>query len=122
WRITEAEAAADGREAFGVRIDNAMKSTNMPSSYALHQNYPNPFNPITTLKFDVPTAGPVELVIYDLLGREINRLVDRNLEPGYFEIKWDGNTDWGIPVATGLYFARMGAPGYVKTVKMLLLK
>jgi hypothetical protein len=105
----------------GVTLD-VLADLGIPDQFRLRQNYPNPFNPTTTLRFEVPVAGRVQLVIYDLLGREVSRLVDRNLQPGYFEIQWDGRSANGIPLATGLYFARMAAPGYVKTVKMIMMK
>jgi DNA-binding beta-propeller fold protein YncE len=105
----------------GVTLD-LVATLGVPEQFSLSQNYPNPFNPSTTLKFEVPKAGRVELVIFDLLGREVNRLVDRHLDPGYFEIRWDGRNQNGIPLATGLYFARMVAVDYVKTVKMIMMK
>ncbi|MFC1483776.1 M6 family metalloprotease domain-containing protein [Candidatus Neomarinimicrobiota bacterium] len=117
---TNGNVALGGVSA-GVTLD-VLANLGIPDQYSLHQNYPNPFNPTTTLKFEVPVAGRVQLTIYDLLGREVNRLVDSSLEPGYFEIRWDGRNGNGVPLATGLYFARMAAPGFVKTVKMIMMK
>ncbi|MCH8327939.1 MAG: T9SS type A sorting domain-containing protein, partial [Candidatus Marinimicrobia bacterium] len=58
----------------------------LPSEIALHSNYPNPFNPSTTLQLDLPQAGVVSLVVYDLLGRELTRLADGRLEAGFHSL------------------------------------
>ncbi|MEE9464166.1 MAG: M6 family metalloprotease domain-containing protein [Candidatus Neomarinimicrobiota bacterium] len=94
----------------------------IPEEYALRQNYPNPFNPSTTLRFEAPRIGRVELVVYDLLGREVVRLIDRTMDPGYFDVTWNGRTASGAEVAGGLYFARMITPDYTRTIKMIMLK
>ncbi len=62
----------------------------LPAAYALHQNYPNPFNPSTTLRFDLPAATDIHIVVYDLLGREVARLVEQRLEAGYHQLVWNG--------------------------------
>ena len=62
----------------------------LPQSFALAQNYPNPFNPSTTLGFDLPVATVVTIIVYDLLGREVVRLMEGHLEPGYHQVQWDG--------------------------------
>ncbi len=117
WRITEAEAAADGREAFGVRIDNAMKSTDMPWSYALHQNYPNPFNPQTEISFSLPAACQVTLDIYNIVGQKVATLVDRHLNAGEHTVTFNGRE-----TASGVYFYRLSTSEFTDTQKMVLLK
>ncbi len=99
-----------------------IENNNIPTNYFVSQNYPNPFNPITTLKFDIPIATNTSVVIYDLLGREIIRLLEDRLEPGYYKISWDGKTSLGIDAPTGIYIARLLTPEYSKSIKMLLLK
>jgi hypothetical protein len=69
-----------------------------PQTYELFQNYPNPFNPVTTIAYQIPEAGRVNLKIYDILGREVATLVDETREAGYFEIDWDGGR-----IASGVY-------------------
>ena len=90
--------------------------------YALHQNYPNPFNPTTTVRFDLPEAAEVHLVVYDLLGREVIQLVNEALEPGYRQVTWNGRTANGGEVPTGIYIARLVTPEFSRSIKMLLLK
>ena len=101
----------------------------VPTDFALHQNYPNPFNPTTTIRFDLPMATDIHIVVYDLLGREVVRLADGRLEAGYQVVVWNCRDSRGRPVPSGLYFARLFipplagvTPGYTKTIKLLLLR
>ncbi|MCH7498171.1 MAG: choice-of-anchor B family protein, partial [Candidatus Marinimicrobia bacterium] len=94
----------------------------LPQSFALHQNYPNPFNPTTTLRFDLPAATHVRIVIYDLLGREVVHLVNGRLEAGYHGLIWNGRDTRGREVPTSIYIAHLMTPGYTKSIKMVLLK
>ncbi len=104
----------------------------VPSDFALHPAYPNPFNPSTTIRFDLPEAAEVSLLIYDMLGREVARLVTGRRGPGYHQVTWDGRNAEGRSVPTGLYIARMlvppsgGAagvtPAYSHSSKLVLLK
>ena len=101
----------------GVQGSGEAESAVMPISYSLHQNYPNPFNPVTKIRFSQPEAGDVSLVIFDIEGREVVRLVNGRLAPGAHEIIWDAGG-----FSSGLYFARLSAGDFVKTIKMLLIK
>ncbi len=94
----------------------------VPEKFALSQNYPNPFNPSTTLRFDLPAATEVTLMIYDLLGREVTRLAEGRMEPGYYRVAWDARDATGREVPTGMYIARLATPEYTKSIKMVLLK
>ncbi|MBV6505562.1 MAG: hypothetical protein ILNGONEN_01125 [Syntrophorhabdaceae bacterium] len=94
----------------------------LPKVFELHQNYPNPFNPITTIKYDLPVPSEVKLEIFDILGRRVRTLVDGKQQAGFHSAQWDGKTTAGWQVATGLYFYRLEAKGFVKTRKMLLLR
>ncbi|MFC1481713.1 T9SS type A sorting domain-containing protein [Candidatus Neomarinimicrobiota bacterium] len=94
----------------------------LPDEFALHQNYPNPFNPTTTIRFDLPENSQVKLLIYDVLGHVVTKLVDETRPVGYHQIRWDGRNSIGRQVASGIYFARIVTPNYTKSMKMLLLK
>ena len=112
-------------DSFSVHINPlgiAENESAQPNAYALHPNYPNPFNPVTTLRFDLPAATDVRMTIFDLLGREVARLVDRRLEAGYQRVDWNGRDARGREVPTGLYIARMVTLEYTKSIKMVLLK
>ena len=94
----------------------------LPTRYALYQNYPNPFNPVTDIKFDLPDAGQVQLVIYNIAGQKIRTLVSDNLEAGFHQIRWNGRNEYNESVATGMYFYQLKAGNYHATKKMVILK
>ena len=94
----------------------------IPVTFALHQNYPNPFNPITTLRYDLPSDALVTLSIYDMLGREINQLVNTTQEAGFKSVQWDGTDSMGRAVSAGVYIYQIQAGEFVQTKKMVLLK
>ena len=89
---------------------------------ALHAVQPNPFNPRTTVRFDLPIAGPVRLAVYDVAGRLIRTLVDADQPSGTHAAAWDGRDASGCSVASGSYFARLEAGGKVETVRMSLVR
>jgi hypothetical protein len=110
---------------FTVRVGaNALSADNMtmPTEYLLVQNYPNPFNPSTTIKYGLPEKSQVSLIIYDLRGSEIIRLVKQSQEAGWYNYNWKGVDKYGHAVPTGMYFARLQAGAYSQTIKMLYLK
>jgi Secretion system C-terminal sorting domain len=89
----------------------------IPKEYSLIQNYPNPFNPATTIQYSVAGRRIVTLKVYDILGREVATLVNKEKNPGVYEIKFDGSK-----LSSGVYFYRIQAGNFVQTKKMLLLK
>jgi hypothetical protein len=89
----------------------------LPTSYQLEQNYPNPFNPSTTIRFSVPQAGMVKVSVYDVLGKEVEVLVDQDMNAGSFNVTWDASR-----FASGIYFYRMQANDFVSVKKMVLVK
>jgi hypothetical protein len=93
-----------------------------PKEFRLHANYPNPFNPSTTLRYDVPSKAKVTIQVFDLAGRLVKTLVDEEKSAGSYQISWDGKDELGRAVASGVYFARMKAAGYLHTTKMILVK
>jgi photosystem II stability/assembly factor-like uncharacterized protein len=99
----------------GVFIYNI--SNEIPGKYVLHQNYPNPFNPSTTIIFDLPESGFVSLIIYDVLGREVVTLLNKELKAGSYTGVWNAG-DYN----SGVYFYRLRAGDYVETRKCLLIK
>lgn len=101
------EAATDVRQT----------SPAVPEEYALSQNYPNPFNPSTSIAFTIPTADHVRLTVYDLLGREVATLVDRQMGPGAYEATFDAA---GLP--SGMYLYRLASGSFVRTMKLSVVK
>jgi hypothetical protein len=94
----------------------------MPAATRLIGNSPNPFNPRTVISFDLARSGPVRMDIYDLKGRRVRQLANRNYEAGRHEIVWDGRDSRGGETASGLYFFRMSTEDEVQTHKMLLVR
>ncbi|HTY37252.1 MAG TPA: T9SS type A sorting domain-containing protein [Bacteroidota bacterium] len=81
-----------------------------PSALTLYPNYPNPFNPSTRIRYTLPVSTHVTLVIYDILGQEVIRLVDNTESVGMHEVTWNGISRNGQAVASGLYFYRLTTP------------
>ena len=98
----------------------------VPSRFSLSQNYPNPFNPTTTIKYTIPSAEQVSLIVYDVLGRQVKKLVDKKISAGEYTIHWDGKNDANVNVASGVYFYQleMKNEGVTKTQvrKMVLVR
>ena len=89
----------------------------IPTGIVLYQNYPNPFNPSTKISYSVSKAGFVSLVIYDVLGREVSRLIQENKPAGEYSVTWNASD-----VPSGVYFYRLTAGAYTETKKMLLMR
>jgi hypothetical protein len=89
----------------------------VPSQVSLSQNYPNPFNPSTYIKFAMPKDGYVTLKVYDMLGNEIQTLVEGNHRAGNYNIYFDGSN-----LSSGVYFYKLNAGNFVETRKMILVK
>ena len=97
-------------------------SSGLPSEFSLSQNYPNPFNPVTTIAYALPNQANVRLIIYNLLGQEVARLVDNGQEAGFYSVQWNGRSSGGSLAASGIYIYRLQAGDFVQTKKMALLK
>lgn len=88
-----------------------------PEKYMLHQNFPNPFNPITHITFELPKEGDVQLDIFNIKGERVSSLISGHCNEGIYEVLFDGSA-----LASGVYFYRLEAKGFVQTRRMLLLK
>lgn len=97
-------------------------TADIPLEIQLHQNFPNPFNPGTSIRFDLPRSGPSRLVVYDVLGRLVAKLVEGYKSAGVHEVSWDGKDIHGQPIGSGLYFYRLEAEGYSIAKKMMVVR
>jgi len=104
----------------GNAIDTSIEL--VPETYALYQNYPNPFNPVTMISFSTPHDGQVQLVVFDILGREITELVNNSMTSGYHSVEWNGLDADGAPVPSGLYIYTLTAGDKTYSEKMMLMK
>lgn len=92
-------------------------SNEIPNSFKLYQNYPNPFNPSTKIKFQLKDAGLAQLVIYDILGRKVETLVNEVLKQGTYELDF-----YGSNYASGVYYYKLKSGFFSETKKMILIK
>ena len=109
----------------GNRVSSGIKSLDIvpiPSEFAIRQNYPNPFNPLTQIRYEIPEVAHIEVIIFDLMGREVVNLLAKEVQAGYHAVQWKGQNEYGRLVGAGVYFAQLRSAGYSKTIKMLLLK
>ena len=91
--------------------------TEVPNQFTLNQNYPNPFNPSTKIKFEIPNAGFATLKVFDVLGREVATLVNKELKPGSYESTLNGDR-----LSSGVYFYRLESGKFNETKRMVLMK
>jgi hypothetical protein len=92
---------------------------NIPDNFFLYQNYPNPFNPVTKIKYNIPAGSDtkVNIVVYDVIGRMIELLVNENKSPGTYEAEFNA-----AGLSSGIYFCRLNAGSYTSVIKMVVLK
>ncbi len=89
----------------------------VPDRFVLHPAYPNPFNPGTTISFDLPEAQQVTVSIYDLTGREVATLTNREYSAGSHSVKWDAGE-----YVSGIYFYQLNAGSFMAAGKLVLVK
>jgi hypothetical protein len=94
----------------------------LPETYSLSQNYPNPFNPRTQISYELPVGSQVTLTVYNILGQKVATLVDKKMSAGRYMVDWDGTSDRGRRVSSGVYLYKIEAGDFTQTKKMLLLK
>lgn len=126
WTLTIYDGFAGNQgtlEEWGLRLyfDKATSIDNEPTEiirdFELLHNYPNPFNPSTIIQYSIPTEEFITLKIFDILGREVETLINQNQKPGSYEIEWNANNQ-----SSGIYFYRIRADHFIQTKKMLLLR
>ncbi len=98
-------------------IEDEETTAGIVKDFSLSQNYPNPFNPETVIKFALPEAGFVKGIVYDILGREVRTLINREMNPGNHEVKFDA-----IGLSSGVYFFRLESGKYSSAIKMIVNK
>ena len=103
--------------SMSTSVEDELVSSELPSGYSLEQNYPNPFNPQTTIPFNLVASGHVRMAVYDVLGREVNLLVDQTMQAGQHRVTWEAGQ-----LPTGNYLVRLEAGGKVMTRSMVLMK
>jgi len=103
--------------------DAGNKTLALPNRVQLWNNYPNPFNPATNIEFELPARASVEVVVYDVSGRRVRKLLHEWRSGGQHRVTWDGRDDAGLPVSRGVYLCRFSTDtGFAETKKMTLVK
>ena len=116
--LSAATASKNGTDGMNLKAD----VIDVPTEFALEGNYPNPFNPTTTIRFALPEATGVTLEVYDATGRRVASLINSQMAAGRYEAIWNGRSDAGSSVASGVYLYRLRAGSFVQTKTMLLMK
>lgn len=121
WRVKAMNYGGSGpySEVFNFRtlLLGLETSESEAHLFRLHQNHPNPFNSMTKIRFEIPKDEFVKLIVYDMLGREVLILLNKNLKSGSYSVTLDATN-----YATGPYFYRLAAGNYLETRKMLVVK
>ncbi|MCK9210050.1 MAG: T9SS type A sorting domain-containing protein [Ignavibacteriaceae bacterium] len=108
---------------FKVAADPSFEGDNrVPNSFVLKQNYPNPFNPTTTLQYDLPENDNVNLVIYNILGKQVATLVNGYQLAGAYNITWEAKNDFGMQLSSGIYFYQIRTSKFSQVKKMILMR
>ncbi len=108
----------DGLYVFKTQDPISIRNNeNISDKFSLSQNYPNPFNPATNIQFQIPKAGFVKLAIFDVLGKEIQTLVNQQLSAGRYEVDFDGTS-----LPSSVYYYKLETGEYSETKKMVLIK
>ena len=98
----------------------------LPEEFRIYQNYPNPFNPSTSIRFEIPERSNISVKVYDILGKEIITLLEKEFTPGSHTIDWESKDSNGQLLPSGVYLIRLnatsGKDNYVNTIKAVLLK
>jgi hypothetical protein len=123
--VTKLKQLADVAKEFynsGYVIGIKKISSEVPTKFKLEQNFPNPFNPSTKIRFEIPSEGKsknskVKIIIYDVLGKEIQTLVNGEMQPGTYEVTFDGSN-----YPSGVYFYQLKSGEFIETKKLILLK
>lgn len=113
-KLNESISKAGGSAQILTSIDDFKDK---PTNYSLYQNYPNPFNPVTTISFDLPVNGEVEVSVFNLVGAKVGTVVQQNLPVGRHEFSFDASG-----LSSGVYFYQMRAGNFIQTRKLTVLK
>lgn len=125
WVLTVSDVASGDLgvlQGWGIRINNGVTGNQqvgntVPAKFSLYQNYPNPFNPATTIKYDIANSSDVKIALYDILGREVQILVEQFLNAGTYEVNLDASN-----IASGTYFYKIKAGSFTDIKKLVIIK
>ncbi len=105
-----------------VDVSGEADNPNLPEGFALFQSYPNPFNPEARISYYLPRDCEVTVTIYNVLGQRVRTLFDGRQGAGTHSLRWDGRSDQGIELSSGIYLYRLDADDFSDAKKMMLIK
>jgi len=108
--------------ADGIVASDGGQGSVQPSALALLQNFPNPFNPRTRIRYSLPHASHVIIMVYDVTGKLVRQLEDTDKEVGEHEVVWDGLNDYGGQISSGIFFYQLRSGNNSLTRKMILIR
>jgi len=111
-----------GQSRFHGPVQVYVEKVELPDSYRLDQNYPNPFNPETTISYALPEDTHVKLVIYNMRGELVRELVNAQQAAGVYQLRWDGTSDSGQRLPSGIYFYKIETGSFSAINKMIFAK
>ncbi len=122
WRVQGANSYGTGPWSsiwnfFTIITGISQIGTEIPKEFKLYENYPNPFNPTTSIKYDIANSSFVKLKVYDVIGKEVESLVNGNLQAGKYEATFNGGN-----YSSGMYFAKIEAGSYMHIIKLVMIK
>ncbi len=106
----------------GSTITSVEEQNAVPAEFVLQQNYPNPFNPETTISYELPVAGHVNLSIFNVRGEQVATLMEAEQPAGKHSVRWRGIDSSGKTLTSGIYWYRLEAAGITATKKMIMMK
>ncbi len=115
-------ASVEAADNYGRSVKTTVVNKAVPTAFALRPNYPNPFNPVTNVAFALPVDCKVSLKIYNVAGQLVRTLVNETMPAGNHTVTWDGTNSSGEKVASGIYFYKLNAGDFSKTMKMVMTK
>lgn len=104
-------------ETFSINLTSIDNDFDLIQNYSLSPNYPNPFNPTTTISYQLPKTGNVNIKVFDILGREVATLINEEKPAGSYNVEFNGSG-----LASGIYFYQIKSGEFIQTMKMILLK
>jgi len=119
---THSDTTTFTSRAIRIEAETGVEEPAIPTEFSLSQNYPNPFNPSTTVEYTLPFEADAQLLIYDILGREVIMLDDGKKAAGRYQVKWDGRDNRGRQLPTGVYFYRVQANHLELTRKLVMVR
>ena len=105
-----------------TNVDEQIAEHAIPQTYIISQNYPNPFNPETIIRYQLPRSSQVVLKIFNILGQDVQTLINTQQQAGYYSIVWNGKDNNGMVVPSGVYIFRIEAGDFIRANKMILIR